>query len=107
MNYFGYGSNMLRQPYTARPCRATSASGSSSASSCLGVSGIDCQKYVGSIVPKPGFVGFSNTQLGLLGYLGGDAAVNNLFHLGRRLVRAEYYWDLRVSAFEEWGRAGA
>ena len=33
------------------------------------------------------------------------AAVQNLFNLGRHLVRAEHYRDLRVSAFEEWGRA--
>jgi putative transposase len=35
------------------------------------------------------------------------AAVSNLFNLGRHLVRAEHYRDLRVSAFEEWGRAVA
>ena len=35
------------------------------------------------------------------------AAVSNLFNLGRHLVRAEHYRDLRVSAFEEWSRAVA
>jgi len=35
------------------------------------------------------------------------AAVQNLFNLGRHLVRAEYYWNLRVSAFREWSRAVA
>ena len=35
------------------------------------------------------------------------AAVQNLFNLGRHLVRAKYYRDLRVSAFVEWGRAVA
>ncbi len=35
------------------------------------------------------------------------AAVANLFNLGRHLVRAEHYRDLRVSAFAEWGRAVA
>ena len=35
------------------------------------------------------------------------AAVQNLFNLGRHLVRAKYYRDLRVSAFAEWGRAVA
>jgi len=30
------------------------------------------------------------------------AAVQNLFNLGRHLVRAQHYRDLRVSAFEEW-----
>jgi putative transposase len=35
------------------------------------------------------------------------AAVHNLFNLGRHLVRAQQYRDLRVGAFEEWGRAVA
>jgi putative transposase len=35
------------------------------------------------------------------------AAVSNLFNLGRHLVRAQHYRDLRISAFEEWGRAVA
>jgi putative transposase len=35
------------------------------------------------------------------------AAVLNLFNLGRHLVRAKHYRDLRVSAFAEWGRAVA
>ena len=30
------------------------------------------------------------------------AAVQNLFSLGRRLVRAQHYRDLRVSALGEW-----
>lgn len=33
------------------------------------------------------------------------AAVSNLFNLGRHLVRAQHYRDLRVSAFGEWSRA--
>jgi putative transposase len=40
-------------------------------------------------------------------FLGAHAAVQNLFNLGRHLVRAEHYRNLRVSAFEEWGRAVA
>ena len=40
-------------------------------------------------------------------FLGTHAAVSNLFSLGRYLVRAEHYRNLRVSAFEEWGRAVA
>jgi putative transposase len=40
-------------------------------------------------------------------FLGAHAAVYNLFNLGRHLVRAEHYRDLRISAFEEWGRAVA
>ena len=35
------------------------------------------------------------------------AAVSNLFNLGRHLVRAQHYRDLRVSAFENWNRAVA
>ena len=35
------------------------------------------------------------------------AAVSNLFNLGRHLVRAEHYRDLRMSAFGEWSRAVA
>ena len=35
------------------------------------------------------------------------AAVSNLFNLGRHLVRAQNYRDLRVSAFGEWSRAVA
>ena len=38
-------------------------------------------------------------------FLGAHAAVSNLFNLGRHLVRADHYRDLRMSAFEEWGRA--
>ena len=35
------------------------------------------------------------------------AAVSNLFNLGRHLIGAQHYRDLRVSAFTEWGRAVA
>ena len=35
------------------------------------------------------------------------AAVSNLFNLGRHLVRAQHYRDLRIGAFEEWDRAVA
>ena len=35
------------------------------------------------------------------------AAVSNLFNLGRHLVGAKHYRNLRVSAFEEWSRAVA
>ena len=37
-------------------------------------------------------------------FLGAHAAVHNLFNLGRHLVRAEHYRNLRVSAFSEWSR---
>ncbi len=39
--------------------------------------------------------------------LDAHAAVSNLFNLGRHLVRAEHYRILRISAFEEWGKAVA
>ena len=40
-------------------------------------------------------------------FLGSHAAVSNLFNLGRHLVRAQPYRDLRISAFTEWSRAVA
>jgi putative transposase len=42
-----------------------------------------------------------------LRFLGAHAAVSNLFNLGRHLVRAQHYRDLRMSAFTEWSRAVA
>ena len=35
------------------------------------------------------------------------AAVSNFFNMGRHLVRAQHYRDLRISAFGEWGRVVA
>jgi putative transposase len=40
-------------------------------------------------------------------FLGAHAAVQNLFNLGRHLVSAQHYRDLRMSVFEEWSRAVA
>jgi putative transposase len=40
-------------------------------------------------------------------FLSVHAAVYNLFNLGRHLVRAQHYRDLRVSAFNDWSRAVA
>ena len=40
-------------------------------------------------------------------FLGAHAAVYNLFNLGRHLVGAEHYRNLRMSAFIEWSRAVA
>ena len=40
-------------------------------------------------------------------FLGTHAAVQNLFNLGRHLVGAKHYRDLRVSAFGEWSKAVA
>jgi putative transposase len=41
------------------------------------------------------------------GFLTAHAAVQNLFNLRRHLIRAEYYRNLRVSAFNVWSRAVA
>jgi putative transposase len=40
-------------------------------------------------------------------FLGAQAAVSNLFNLGRHLVKAEHYRELRIGAFAEWSRAAA
>jgi putative transposase len=40
-------------------------------------------------------------------FLGTHAAVYNLFNLGRHLIGAEHYRNLRISAFSEWSRAAA
>ena len=40
-------------------------------------------------------------------FLGAHAAVSNLFNLGRHLIGAEHYRNLRISAFSEWSRAVA
>jgi putative transposase len=40
-------------------------------------------------------------------FLGAHAAVHNLFNLGRHLIRAQHYRDLRISAFTEWSRVVA
>ena len=40
-------------------------------------------------------------------FLSAHAVVSNLFNLGRHLVRAQHYRDLRMSVFNEWSRAVA
>jgi putative transposase len=40
-------------------------------------------------------------------FLGVHSAVSNLFNLGRNLVSASHYRNLRMCAFAEWGRAVA
>jgi putative transposase len=40
-------------------------------------------------------------------FLSTHAAVSNLFNLGRHLVGAEHYRNLRESAFADWDRAVA
>ncbi len=67
----------------------------------------------------PRFIGYEATRVRERGmrrfksvgyaqrFLGVHAAVSNLFNLGRHLIRAKYYRDLRMSAFVEWSRAVA
>ena len=40
-------------------------------------------------------------------FVNAHAAVSNLFNLGRHLVGAQHYRNLRISAFGEWDRAVA
>ena len=40
-------------------------------------------------------------------FMGVHATVNNLFNLGRHLVRADHYRSLREGAFERWAMAVA
>ena len=40
-------------------------------------------------------------------FLGAHSAVSNVFNLGRQLVRAEHYRNLRESVFADWSRAVA
>lgn len=40
-------------------------------------------------------------------FLSVHAAVYNLFNLGRHLLRAEHYRNLRISAYKEWKAAVA
>jgi putative transposase len=40
-------------------------------------------------------------------FLGAHAAVSNLFNLGRHLIKAEHYRNLRIGAFDDWSRAVA
>jgi putative transposase len=64
------------------------------------------QSHEATIVRERGmrkFKSFSQAQR----LLGVPASVSNLFNLGRHLVRAQHYRDLRMSAFDEWGRAVA
>jgi hypothetical protein len=40
-------------------------------------------------------------------FLSAHAAESILFNLGRHLIKAEHYRDIREGAFAEWGRAVA
>ena len=89
------------------------ASGSSSASGCLLVStSYQCannrveQSHEATRVRERGMRRFKSTRQAQR-FVTAHAAVNNLFNLGRHLVSANHYRDLRVSAFTEWERAVA
>ncbi len=61
------------------------------------------QSHEATRVRERGMRGFkSNRQVQR--FVTAHAAVQNLFNLGRHLVRAEHYRNLRVSAFAEWRR---
>ncbi len=49
------------------------------------------------------FKSFRHAQL----FVGVHAAVHNVFNLGRHLVRAEHYRNLREDAFGRWAEAVA
>ena len=89
------------------------ASGASSASGCLVMStSYQCannrveQSHESTRVRERGMRRFKS-MMQAQRFLGTHAAVKNLFNLGRHLVRAQHYRDLRVSAFSECSRAVA
>ncbi len=57
-------------------------------------------------IPNP-MTPWVNYHFARLRFLGAHAAVSNLFNLGRHLVTAQHYRDLRIGAFAEWSRAVA
>ncbi len=64
------------------------------------------QSHKATRVRERGMRRFKSTRQGQR-FVTAHAAVHNLFNLGRHLVRAQHYRDLRVSAFSEWSRAVA
>jgi len=64
------------------------------------------QSHETTRVREPGMRRFKSVRQAQR-FLGAHAAVSNLFNLGRHLVRAEHYRNLRISAFSEWSRAVA
>ena len=89
------------------------ATGSPSASSCLVVStSYQCannrveQSHEAIRVRERGVRGFKPSSQAQR-FVTAHAAAQNLFNLGRHLVRAEHYRDLREGAFAEWEAAVA
>ena len=64
------------------------------------------QSHEATRVRERGMRRFKSTRQGQR-FVTAHTAVYNLFNLGRHLVRAQHYRDLRVSAFGEWSRAVA
>lgn len=62
------------------------------------------QSHEATRVRERGMRGFKSMKQAQ-GFVTAHAAVSNLFNLGRHLVGAQHYRDLRVSAFKEWNRA--
>ena len=64
------------------------------------------QSHESTRVREPGMRKFKSVRQAQR-FLGAHASVSNLFNLGRHLVRAEHYRNLRVGAIEEWRNAVA
>ena len=64
------------------------------------------QSHEATRVREPGMRRFKSVSQARR-FLGAHAAVSNLFNLGRHLVGAQHYRNLRVSAFADWGMAVA
>ena len=64
------------------------------------------QSYESTRVRERGMRKFKSTRQAQR-FVTAHAAVQNLFDLGRHLVCAEHYRNLRISAFKEWSRAVA
>jgi putative transposase len=64
------------------------------------------QSHEATRVRERGMRKFKSVRYALR-FLDTHSAVSNLFNLGRHLLRAQHYRDLRISAFAEWSRAVA
>jgi putative transposase len=62
------------------------------------------QSHEATRVRERGMRRFKSTQQAQR-FITAHTAVSNLFNLGRHLVRAQHYRNLRIGAFEQWSRA--
>ena len=62
------------------------------------------QSHEATMVRERGMRRFKSMQQAQR-FITAHAAVSNLFNLGRHLVRAQHYRNLRLGAFEQWSRA--